>query len=237
MRLKLVTLFMSALGVVSIAIAHGLHISPIPEFSLFNTTNGLESNFEYHFVASFESNTIRAATSEFSFVKSPVAMCVLRPDAFSTLEALTDSHWITTNISDTCDLLFPRKFGPFSSAKVRFFNPPNPYLNHHFNSYGQIESIVSTAIVQRMSFDAGVVQLENAMRTFVEKMGETRIFKKSTKVGKVSFSTRSPTSSGWYIVFYVKDFGNNRCFFCMTLFRKRNGESHVMTPHLVDVDI
>ena len=233
MRLGLIIGFLSVPCAVSIVMAHGLPISPEPEFSLSDTT----TNVEYHSAPSVESNVVEASTSEISFVKIPVAMCVPRLDAFGALEALTGSQWAQMVISNDCTLSFQRSFGPFSSVKVKFFNPPNPYLNHHFNGYGQIESIVSTAIVHRMSFDAGVEQLENIMRAFEEKMGEKQMFKKCSNVGMTSFSTCSPTSFGWYVEFSVKALGDNRCSFFMALFRNRNRESRVMTPPQIDVDI
>ena len=237
MRLGLIIGFLSTPCAVSIVMAHGLSISPVPEFSLSDTTNGLASNFEYYFAASVESNVVEVSTSETSFIKIPVAMCVPHLDAFGALKALTDSQWIQTSITNDCTLSFRRSFGPFSSAKVKFFNPPNPYLNHHFNCYGQMESIVSTAIVHRMLFDAGVVQIENVMRAFEEKMRVKKLFVKRSNVEKVSFSTSSPTSSGWYIELSVKAVGGDRCFFFMALIRKRNGEGQALTTLQVDVDI
>lgn len=153
-------------------------------------------------------------------VKSPVVMCSPAQDALIVLESYTGSKWDWANIASGSTVVFENPMGPFAFATITLFNPPNGYLHHHFNSYGQIESVISTAEVQTVSFEVGVSMLGVVKHMYEEKLGKDLF---ETKMGKegAQYQTKSSTASGWRIILSVKSLKDRGCFFKMEIFRKR----------------
>lgn len=163
-----------------------------------------------------ESNDIHAA----EFVKSPVITCPPVQDAMIALESYTGSQWDWANIESGTTVVFENTLGPFASATIKLFNPPNVYLNHHFNSYGQIESVISTAEVQTVSFESGVSTLDVVRHMYEEKLGKD-LFETKMEEDEAQYQTKSPTVSGWRIILSVKRLKDRGCFFKMEISRKR----------------
>ena len=163
-----------------------------------------------------ESNDIHAA----EIVKSPVIMCSPVQDAMTALESYTGPQWDWANIASGTTVVFENTMGPFASATITLFNPPNGYLHHHFNSYGQIESVISTAEVQTVSFEVGVSMLDAVKHMYEEKLGKDLF---ETKMGKdgAQYQTKSLTASGWRIILSVKRLKGGGCFFKMEISRRR----------------
>ena len=153
-------------------------------------------------------------------VKSPVIMCAPVQDAMMVLESYAGSQCDWVNIASGTTVGFERNMGPFASATITLFNPPNCYLQHHFNSYGQIESVISTAEVQTVSLESGVSMLDVVKRMYEEKIGKDLFEKKLGKDG-AQYQTKSPTASGWRIILSVKCLKGRGCCFKMEIFRKR----------------
>ena len=163
-----------------------------------------------------ESNDIHAA----EIVTSNVIMCPPVQDALIALASYAGSQWDWANMASGTTVAFERNMGPFASATITLFDPPNCYLRHHFNSYGQIESVVSTAEVQTVAFEAGVLTLDAVKRMYEEKLGNDLF---DVKIGKegLQYQTKSPTASGWRITLSVKRLKDGGCSFKMEIFRKR----------------
>ena len=231
--LSIVYLFVPVL--VLIAMPEALSVTPVPEFLLTETTNGLESSFEYNFVATAISNDARRASS--GLVTCPIIMCAPHYDAFGALEALTSSEWSMTNIIHGCKLMFGRKLGYFSSAQVAFFNPPNSRFDYHFDDYGQIESIASTAIVQSVSFEAGIAELEHVKLAFEKMIDKDRLFNRRSIQDGIVFATPEPTSSGWYIELSATRLTGNRILHRMILFRGRSKLKHRGADENIQIDV
>ena len=165
------------------------------------------------------SNAGQQVASGVMLIKCPIVMCAPHHDAVSALEVITGSRLNMTNILNGAIVVFDHKLGPFSSAIVTMFNPPNPYLNHFANAYGQIESIVSTALVQCVSLDLCSKELGYVKSMFEAKLDNV-IFEKQLKCDEIRFMTRSSTSFGWYILLSAKKLGSDS-FLQMNIFRKR----------------
>ena len=54
------------------ATTNDLSFVPAAEFSLADTTNGLESSFEYYFAAATVSNDVQSGVSGNAFIKCPI---------------------------------------------------------------------------------------------------------------------------------------------------------------------
>ena len=163
-----------------------------------------------------ESNDIHAA----EIVKSPVIMCPSVQDALIALELCTGSQCDWANITNGSTVAFENTMGPFASATITLFNPPNSYLLHHFNSYGQIESVISTAEVQTVSFEAGVSMLDVVKHLYEEKLGKD-LFETKMEKDVAQYQTKSSTASGWRIILSVKRLKGGGCFFKMEISRRR----------------
>ena len=231
--LSIVYVFVPAVAL--IGMSEILPVTPVPEFLLAETTNGLESSFEYNFVATASSNDARMVSSE--LVKCPIIMCAPRYDALGALEALTSSEWSMTNITHGCEVMFGRKLGCFSSARVAFFNPPNSRFDHHFDDYGQIESIVSTAIVQSVSFEAGIAELARVKLAFEKMIDKDRLFNRRPIQEGIEFVTPEPTSSGWYIELSATRLVGHRVLHRMILFRGRSKLKHRGADENINIDV
>lgn len=154
------------------------------------------------------------------YVKSPVIMCAPVQDALKVLELYAGSQWDWADMASGSTVAFERNVGPFASATITLFNPTNCYLRHHFNSYGQVETIVSTAEKQTSSFEAGVLEVDVVRRMYEENLGKD-LFETKTGEDFVQYQTKSPTASGWRIALTVKRPKDGVCFFKMKIFRKR----------------
>ena len=231
--LSIVYLFVPVL--VLIAMPEALSVTPVTELLLTDATNGLESSFEYSFVATARSNDARMVSSE--LVKCPIIMCGPRYDALGALEALTSSEWSITNITHGCELMFGRKLGYFSSARVAFFNPSNPRSDCHFDGYGQIASIASTAIVQSVSFEAGIAELEHVKLAFEKMIDKDRLFNRRSIQDGIVFAPPEPTSSGWYIELSATRLTGNRILHRMILFRGRSKLKHRGADENIQIDV
>ena len=181
------------------------------------------------------SNAGQQVASGVMLIKCPIVMCAPHHDAVSALEVITDSRLNMTNISDGTIVVFGHKLGPFSSATVSMFNPPNPYLNHFANVYGQMESIISTALVQCVSLDLCIKEMEYVKSMFESKLDNV-IFEKQLKSDEIIFMTRSSTSFGWYILLSAKKIGADS-FLQMNIFRKRHLKKKKDDQPLIECDI
>ena len=177
---------------------------------------------------------VNAATNDFAYssnekshdvhpaeyVKSPVVMCAPVQDAISAFESYAGSQWDWANMASGSTIAFERNVGLFSSATITLFNPPNCYLRHHLNSYGQVETIASTAEVQVASLEAGVLALDVVRHMYEERLGKD-LFETKMREDFVQYQTKSPTASGWRIELTAKRPKDGVCFFKMKIFRKR----------------
>ena len=180
--------------------------------------------------------TLNAETDETEFVRSPVIMCAPQYDACTILETTVGLHLDGTNIVNGSEMVFDRKLGPFTSARVTLFNPPNPYLRHHFNYYGQIKSIVSTSEVQAVSFNAGTFELERIKQIF-EKGIDNILFERIMKSDEMLFRTQSSTASGWHMMLSVKRIETGGCLFRMEIFRKQHVQKGSPPMPQIELDI
>lgn len=163
-----------------------------------------------------KSNDIHAP----EIVKSPVVMCAPVQDAMMVLASYAGLQWDLANITNGTTVAFEHNMGPFASATITLFNPPNCYLQHHFNPYGQIESVISTAEVRTDSLETGVSALDVVKRMYEEKLGKDLF---ETKIGNdvAQHQTKFPTAFGWRIILSVKRLKDKGCFFKMEIFRRR----------------
>lgn len=205
----------------------------VTNLSSSNISDGIRPNFDLYSPSTL--NAEHQVAHGAMLIKCPIVMCAPHHDAVSALEAITYSRLNMTNISNGEIMVFNHKLGPFPSALVTMFNPPNPYLNHFSNVYGQIESIVSTALVQCASLDIGIEDLDYVRRKFEEKI-DNIVFEKRATGDEIRFMTCSPTSSGWYILLSAKRLASG-VFFQMNIFRKRQTDAKSSIPLSVDVDI
>ena len=220
-----------------IAATSFLSVTPMPEFSLTYTTNGLESSFRYYYATCPVHTNSLPVVSETAFIKCPIKMCAPCYDTLAALEAMSGSQWNMTNIANECELMFKHNIGPFSSARVTFYGQPSQNAHHLFNGHGQIESIISTAVVERISFDAGITELENVKLAFEGVMNQGRLFVKQTGKDEVMFATRVPISSGWRIELSAKRHVVHKILYCMKLFRERSTRAKQVGDMEIEVDI
>lgn len=217
--------------VVSLAVSTlkgDMTFSPASDSTLLFTTNSLGTSFERYY--SRHSNEVDSV----GFVRSPVVMCAYRHDVLSVL---------MSNVCSSCDskilngglIDFDRNLGPFSSATVALFNPPNPYLNPPMNFYGQIEAIVSTSLVECVSFNVAINELEKVKQMFEGELGNLS-FEKSTSHDEVRFTTRSSTSFGWHVALSAKRVAVG-VLLQMNIFRKRHAAQVKDTVLPIEIDI
>ena len=112
---------------------------------------------------------------------------------------------------------------------------PIPLLNHNFFAGGQIESIVSTSIVHRTTFDVCKAELINVRKAFERwkvEFGMAAV-KSSEEYG---FETRNPTWGGWSVSLSVRRLSGNAFMYTMVLRRKSPKKSSLADVQ-VDVDI
>jgi len=185
---------------------------------------------------STDATNLHSTTTGAVFIQCPVIMCAPRYDPFSALLALTESKWEPAMAKSGHELIFGRRLGPFASAIVTLFNPPNTYLNHHMNPYGQIETIVSTTIVQRASFGVGITELEAVKSALEDKLDKRQVFNRHSDLNEATFTTCSSTSAGWHVELSVKKVGEYKLLFLMKLFRKRHAASPKATYNPANVD-
>ena len=205
----------------------------VTNLSSSNISDGIRSNFDVYSPST--SNAEHQVAYGAVLIKCPIVMCAPHHDAVSALESITDSRLNMTNISNGTIVVFGHKLGPFSSAIVTMFNPPNPYLNHFANVYGQMESFVSTALVQCASLDLCIKELEYVRSMFESKLDNV-IFEKQIKGDEIMFMTRSSASFGWYILLSAKKLGADS-FLQMNIFRKRHLKRERDGLPLIECDI
>jgi len=202
--------------------------SPSADSTLLFTTNSLGASFErYYSRHSKEMDSV-------GFVRSPVVMCAYRRDVLSVL---------MSNVCSNCDSKilnggrfdFDHNLGPFSSATVTLFNPQNPYLTSPMDFYGQIEAVVSTSLVECVSFDIAINELEKVTQMF-EMALDNFSFEKSTSHDEVRFTTRSSTSFGWHVSLSAKRVAGG-ILLQMNIFRKSHAEQvkDIILPIEIDI--
>ena len=220
-----------------IAATSFLTVIPMSEFSLAETTNGLKSNFRYYYATCPAHTNSQSVVSETEFIKCPVKMCAPNYDMFAALEAMSGSQWNMTNITSEYELMFKRNIGPFSSARVTFYEQPNQKSRHRFNGLEQIESIISTAVVESISFDAGIKELERIKSAFEKEMNQGCLFVRQAGKDEVIFTTCVPISSGWRIKLSAKRYGLHKTLYCMKLSQELSTRTKQDTDMEIEVDI
>ena len=164
-----------------------------------------------------------------------VPVCTAMGDAFVAFSDASKTSLTHTNLVSCGKIPFNRPIVPFCDASVKLFTPHVPFLNHNFAAGGQIESIVSTSVVHRTTFDAC-----NAVLINVKKIFEQYKIEFDTMTGKSSeeygFETKNPTWGGWSVYMSVRRLSGNSFIYTMVLRRKRP-QKNSPTDVQVDVDI
>lgn len=104
MKITKSIVFCAILFAATNALSDAMSFVPAAEFSLSDTTNGLESSFEHYFAATTMSNDVQSGASENASIKCPIIMCQPR-HILETCSASSSLCMPTTSDDDEfCEL-------------------------------------------------------------------------------------------------------------------------------------
>lgn len=188
-------------------------------------------------VGGYSADVVSSSSSSVGYVSAPPIKCGGPVDAFTVILGLGGLDVRDRTLRNRGILKFRKDIGPFKEAVVTEFASGFRPLTRSLVWGGKAESVVSTALVERVAFDVGVKQINKVKEMIVEAMWvNDEVVFSELKVSNQTYvlKTARPGLAGWTVELRL-DAYTGYVKYCLELRRSIPSSRRTVRP--VDVDI